>query len=327
MKPAGRISVRRPPGWLSVLLVGLLVAGCQPPERELLPGYAEGEFVYVSSALPGTLGALAVERGDQAKAGELLFALENGAEAVLRTQAAVRLEEGQARLADARKGRRPPEMAALAALLDQGRTALALADKEWKRQSNLNASGAASTQELDRAKSVRDQARQRVAQLEADRQAAELGARDDQVVAAEANVRALAAALAKAEWDIAQKHQAAPVEGLVFDTLYRPGEWVPAGRPVVVLLPPANLKVRTFVPESRLTSICPGDRVQVRVDGVAEPFPGKVSFISPRAEFTPPVIYSQESRGKLVFLVEVGLDPEVAARLHPGQPVDVSFSP
>lgn len=327
MKLAGRISVGRPPGWLSVLLVGLLVAGCQPPERELLPGYAEGEFVYVSSALPGALTALAVERGAQVKTGEMLFALENGAETALRTQAALRLEEGQARFADTRKGRRLPEMAALAALLDQGRTALALADTEWNRQSNLNAAGAASTQELDRAKSVRDQARQRVAQLEADRQAAELGAREDLVAAAEANVRALAAALAKAEWDVGQKRQAAPVEGLVFDTLYRPGEWVPAGRPVVVLLPPANLKVRTFVPESRLASIRPGDRVQVRVDGVAEPFPGKVSFISPRAEFTPPVIYSQESRGKLVFLVEVSFAPDVAARLHPGQPVDVNLSP
>jgi HlyD family secretion protein len=59
------------------------------------------------------------------------------------------------------------------------------------------------------------------------------------------------------------------------------------------------------------------------VDGVPEPFVGKVSFISPQAEYTPPVIYSQENRSKLVFMIEAVFDPDVAAKLHPGQPVDV----
>src|SRR5262249_8995247 len=157
---------------------------------------------------------------------------------------------------------------------------------------------------FDRAKSTRDQEQQRVSQLEANLDTARLGSRSDQVAAAEANVRALEAALAKAEWDFSQKHQAASQAGLVFDTLYRQGAWIAAGRPVAVLLPPANIKVRTFVPEGRVGSIHPGDAVRVFVDGVADSFAGKVSFISPQAEFTPPVIYSQESRGKLVFMVE-----------------------
>ena len=71
---------------------------------------------------------------------------------------------------------------------------------------------------------------------------------------------------------------------------------MPAGRPVVVLLPPDNIKVRAFVSETRVGTIRPGDNVQVAVDGVPKPFTGKVSYISPRAEYTPPVIYSQESR-------------------------------
>jgi len=118
---------------------------------------------------------------------------------------------------------------------------------------------------------------------------------------------------------------AALCAGLVFDTLYREGEWVPAGRPVVVLLPPENIKVRAFVSESRLGSLHPGDNAQVAVDGVQRRFSGKVSYISPRAEYTPPVIYSQESRDKLVFMVEVVFDPQAAADLNPGQPVDVQF--
>jgi HlyD family secretion protein len=163
--------------------------------------------------------------------------------------------------------------------------------------------------------------------LQADLETARLGSRRDQIAAAEANARAAAAALAKAEWDFAQKHQNAPQAGLVYDTLFRQGEWVAAGRPVVVLLPPENIKVRAFVPETRIGTIQVGQEARVHVDGVAKPFLGNVTYISPQAEYTPPVIYSRESRSKLVFLVELRFDPEAAAQLHPGQPVDVDMGP
>src|SRR5208282_6054135 len=118
-----------------------------------------------------------------------------------------------------------------------------------------------SVQDVDRARSTRDQDRQRVAQLEADLLTAHLGSRSDQIAAAEANVKALAATLAGAEWNLSQKRQAAPEAGLIYDTLYREGEWVAAGRPVVVLLPPRNIKVRAFVPEALAGSIHSGDAV------------------------------------------------------------------
>ena len=164
-----------------------------------------------------------------------------------------------------------------------------------------------------------------MAELEAELRTAQLGSRSDQVIAAGAEVRAREAALAKADWELSQKRQKAPKAGLVFDTLYREGEWVAAGRPVVALLPPHNIKVRTFVPETLIGRIHPGHPVRVSVDGVREPFVGTVSYISPKAEYTPPVIYSQESRTKLVFMVETVFAPDIAASLHPGQPVDVEF--
>ncbi len=164
-------------------------------------------------------------------------------------------------------------------------------------------------------------------QLEADIATGKLGQRDDQITAAEAEVRARTAALAKADWDLSQKKQGAPQSGLVYDTPYYEGEWVAAGHPVVELLPPPNIKVRAFVPEAKIGSVHPGQEVKVLVDGVAEPMKGKVSFISPRAEYTPPVIYSQESRGKLVFMIEIRFDAQTAVKLHPGQPVDVQIGP
>jgi HlyD family secretion protein len=117
---------------------------------------------------------------------------------------------------------------------------------------------------------------------------------------------------------------AASVAGRVTDTLFARGDWVPSGAPVVSLLPPGNVKVRFFVPETQLGTVSVGQKVAVSCDGCA-PISATVSFIAPQAEYTPPVIYSKESRSKLVFLVEAKPAPEDALKLHPGQPVDVAL--
>ena len=310
------------------LSAAVVLMACQRPPSDRVQGYVEGEFVYVASPFAGALEALAVRRGQQVREGEALFALERGSEKAARDEAERRLSQALANLEDARKGKRPTEIESLKAQLKQAQAALRLSRREVVRQEGLTTvPGAAVELEVDRARAARDQDRQRVAQLQADLDTALLGSRTDQVIAAEAEVRAREAALARAEWEFGQKRQQAPKSGLVFDTLYREGEWVPAGRPVVVLLPPENIKVRAFVPEKRLGTIHPGDDVQVAVDGVPKAFPGTVSYISPRAEYTPPVIYSQESRDKLVFMVEIVFDPQSTADLNPGQPVDVQFGP
>lgn len=302
-------------------------AGCNQPDPDVVQGYVEGEFVYVASPRAGALEVLSVQRGARVNAKDPLFALEPAPEHPARDEAARRVAQARASLEDAKKGKRAPEIESQEAVLRQAHAELTRSEAVLIRITESARTGAASSDDLDTARAARDRDRARVAQAEADLRTARLGARDDQVAAAEANLRATESALARAEWDLAQKRQAAPQGGLVFDTLYREGEWVAAGRPVVVLLPPQNVKVRAFVPEQRVGAIRPGDRAAVRVDGVAEPFAGRVSFISPRAEFTPPVIYSRESRSKLVYMVELVFEPAAAAQLHPGQPVDVRFGP
>jgi HlyD family secretion protein len=304
-----------------------LVAGCKPASDQRIQGYVEGEFVYVASPLAGTLEALYVQRGTQVKAGDVLFRLDSTPEKAARDEAERRLAQARANWEDAKKGKRPSEIEAIEAQLKQARVALALAERELTRMQRLGLSQAIAPEELDRARSRRDQDVEQVLQREAELKTARLGARPDQIKAAEAEVEARKAALAQAEWNLAQKQQAAPQAGPVLDTLYREGEWVAAGRPVVALLPPQNIKVRAFIPETRVAAIQVGDRVRVIVDGSPGPFDGKVSFISPRTEFTPPVIYSRESRSKLVIMIELVFAPEVAAKLHPGQPVDVEFGP
>jgi HlyD family secretion protein len=323
----GSAEVRRraaaPAAAALLALCGL--AGCGSPAADRFQGYVEGEYVYVASPLGGALEALYVRRGARVKAGDPLFALDDAPERAARDEAARKLAQARATWEDAKKGKRKSEIESLEAQLRQARAALDLSGRDVARYEKLAPSGGVSSQDLDRARSTHEQNRDRVAQLEADLKTARLGARSDQVVAAEASVRAQEAALAKADWDLAQKRQNAPQTGAVFDTLFREGEWVPAGRPVVALLPPQNVLVRVFVPQGRVGAIKMGDAARVTVDGVAEPFEGRVSFISPQAEYTPPVIYSRESRAKLVFKVELVFDPEAAAKLHPGQPVDVEF--
>ncbi len=302
-----------------------LLAGCssQPPNR--VQGYVEGEFVYVASPLAGQLESLFVQRGQWVKAGDHLFTLDSQPEKDARDQAAHQLAQARSNLEDAKKPRRPTEIESVEAQLQQARAALTFSQKDFERQDKLEKTGARAMQDLDRARSTRDQDRKRVTQLEADLETARLGSRIDQIAAAEAVVQAQEAALAKAEWDLSQKRQNAPQAGVVFDTLYREGEWVAAGRPIVALLPPPNVKVRAFVPETQIGKIQYGEQIQVLVDGLRAPLIGKVSFISPRVEYTPPVIYSQESRSKLVVMIEIRFDPKTAAILHPGQPVDVQL--
>lgn len=309
-----------------VPIVGLIaLAGCERPSGSSVQGYVEGEYLYVAAPAGGTLTSLSVDRGTEVKEGAPLFTLDETAESAARDEAYRRVAQARANLTDLTKGRRPSEIASLEAQLKLAKSAAAQSEREYARLQLIGPSAATTKEDLERARATRDQDQHRVAQLQADLETARLGAREDQIRAAEATVRAQEATLARAEWDLSQRRQAAPKAGLVFDVLFRPGEWVPAGRPVVALLPPDYVKVRAFVPQARVGSLRVGGKARVMVDGVAEPFAGTVTFVSPKAEFTPPVIYSRESRDKLVFMVEIRFASEAAARLHPGQPVDVEF--
>jgi len=202
---------------------------------------------------------------------------------------------------------------------------LKLSAAELARREKLGGSNVISKEELDQSRAQNDANQAQVNQLTADLATARLGGRDDAIRAAQASVESQQAALAKAKWSSDQKQQAAPAAALVHDTLYRAGEFVAAGNPVVVLLPPANLKVRFFVPQQKLAAIKIGGTVSVNPDGSARGFRATVNYISSQAEYTPPVIFSRETRANLVFMIEARFSAADAAELRPGQPVDVEI--
>ena len=309
------------------LAASFLVAlsGCSRPAPAGYQGYLEGEFVYVAAPLAGRLESLAVQKGAHVTAGAPLFTLERAAELAAQRQAADQLRATQARLEDLRKGSRPSEIATLTARRDQAQAAAELSRIELARVENLFNTKVIAASDLDRARLTHEQNLRAVDQLTAQLETAQLGGRADAIAAAEADVSAAAAAKERADWNVNQKSQCAPKTGFVFDTLYREGEFVTAGLPVVSLLPPANLKVRFYVPEGQFAALRAGAPVRVAITGRPAPLAAHISYLSPQPEFTPPVLYNRENRAKLVFMVEAVFDDD-ATDLHPGQPADVTLA-
>lgn len=307
----------------AAVLAVLGPAACTPAPPAGWSGYVEGDYVYVATPLGGTLATLAVQAGQDVRAGTPLFTLDPEAERAASDEAKARLASAQAQVADAAKGRRPAEIAVTAEQLAQARAARDLARSDLARQQALLAQGFVSQARLDDARTALAQAGARVGELEAALRVARLPARDDARSAASAQAEAARQALRQSEWRAQQKLGAAPSDARVADVFFRLGEYVPAGQPVVSLLPPGHVKARFFVPETEVATLAAGQAVTLHCDGCGAPIAAHISRIATQAEYTPPVIYSNAQRGKLVFMVEARPQAKDAARLHPGLPLDV----
>ncbi len=312
---------------LLLLVSALMLTGCRPDAGERWQGYLEAEFVHVAAPLAGKVETVDVTRGQRITAGQPLFTLERAAEVAAQREAADRLRAAEARLRDLGKGARPTELATLEARLEQGRAAAELSRRELTRTEELFQRGVLAASDLDRARLTHERNGRALEELAGQLATARLGGRSDALAAAESEVAAAAAALQRADWAVAQKSPVAPAAALVSDTLFRPGEFAPAGAPVVQLLPPENLKVRFFVPEAAFATLKAGDTVRVTITGIPSPLPARITYLAPRPEYTPPVLYNRENRAKLVFMIEAALTAGQTDALHPGQPVDVTRQP
>ena len=308
----------------SVLL--LTLAGCSRPAPAGWQGYLEGDFVYVAAPLAGRLEKLEVKKGARVETGASLFSLEQSAELSALREAAGRLRQSQAQLEDLRKGQRPTELAALEARLAQATTAADLSNRELVRATKLHQTAVLSDDDYDRVRLNHEADTKLIVETAAQLATAQLGGRADAITAAEADVTAAQAALDRAGWSVAQKSQSTSQAALVYDTLFREGEFVASGQPVVALLPPENIKVRFFVPETDFSTLKAGASIRVAITGQPALLEAHISYLSPQPEYTPPVLYNRENRSKLVFMVEATFDPKIARDLHPGQPVDVTLT-
>jgi len=309
--------------YLPFLAALLAMTGCSGKQSPGYQGYVEGEFVHVSSSVAGRLDRLLVTRGQRIPAGTPLFALESINEAAAQRQARQQLSAAEAQLKDLRTGKRPQELDVIRAQLAQAVAEEKKSAADLVRDEAQYKAGGISGARLDETRARAESNAARIRELRSQLDVAGLSAREEQINVQTANAAAARAALEQAEWKLNQKAVAASGSGLVFDILYREGEWVQAGSPVVRLLPPENMKVRFFVPETVVGSLPIGKDVVLHCDGCPAAIPAKVTYISTESEYTPPIIYSNETRSKLVYMVEARPSADKAPDLHPGQPVEV----
>jgi HlyD family secretion protein len=303
--------------WVAVLV------GCAKPVETTWSGYVEGDYVYVAAPLAGALSTLAVQRGQAVARGAVLFTLDAENERAARDEATARLDNARAQATNTDKGKRTDEIAVIQAQLQQAKAQAALTATEFARQQQLVSQGFISASRLDDARTAALQAQARVTELVATLRVAQLPARVDERSAAAASTKAAQAVLKQSQWREQQKQQSAPTEARVADIFFRVGEWVGAGQPVVALLPDAATKARFFVPERELGLIAIGQSVAISCDGCGVPIAARIEFIATQAEYTPPVIYSNSQRARLVFMVEARPSAKDGPRLKPGQPVDI----
>jgi len=267
---------------VATLMLVLLLAACSGQKPHGWLGYAEGDNAFISAPQAGWVAHLAVERGDVVKPGQLLFTLDDTREAAARDEAAAAIPQIQAQLKQAR------------ANLDLARITLA-------RQQGLARAHAGVPTALDQAETSYKQAAASVSQLQAQETQAQ-------------------AALTGAQYALSQRDIVSKVRGPVQDIYFRQGEFVPASTPVLSVLPPRNIYVRFFVPETEFARVHLGQRVRITCDR-CKPLTATVTFIAQQQEFTPPVIFSIGNREKLVFKMEARAAGGLP--LHPGQPVEV----
>jgi HlyD family secretion protein len=308
----------------AIPLIASFFAACGP-EQPLAAGYVEGEYVLLAPTEIAEVRDIRIRRGDRVEAGEPVAMLENADAEIAVARAEAALAQAEAELADLKIGKRPEEVAVLEAALRSAKAQQGEATRVLARTEDLRQRGIATQAEFDKAETSVTLAEAAVGQAEANLAVAELAARAETIKAAEYQVMQARAELRNAEWRLSQRVIKAPSAGRIDDVIRNPGDIAGPSAPVVSMLPDGAVKLKLYVPERLFSSVAVGDTLDVRCDSCPDGLRAEVSYVSPDPEFTPPVIYSLETRQKLVYLVEARpLDG--ATKLRPGQIVDVSLA-
>ncbi len=320
------------PGVRNVILLlaaGLLGWGIwyrtRPAPTSGWQGYAEADYLKIGPTQAGQLTRLDVQRGDQVKPGTLLFEQDAAFDQATLQQANGQLHAAEAQLHNLSTKSRAQQIAQAQSSLAGTIAVLNLAEANFNRNQKLYLTHAIGRQTLDQSQSdLLVATAQNKASAAALAQLEKPLGRAAEISAQNFTVQAARAAVAAAQWHLAQRVVKADVTARVVDIEALPGETVGAGAPVVTLLPPGNIFVRFFVPETDLGSLHVGQKVNFSCDKCPAHLTGTLSFVNSQAEYTPPVIYSESSKAKLVFMVEARPPPAQAPLLHPGEPITVT---
>ncbi|WP_119343740.1 HlyD family secretion protein [Facilibium subflavum] len=292
-----------------------------------IPGYIEANLSYISpQRVSGRLIDLVVSKGQKVKKGQTLFVIDPTAYKLQYEASVFQTKSNQSNYEDLLTGKREPYIEQVQAQIKKEKANLVYLEKQYQRAAKLLQSNDISQQEYDLYDSQYKQSKQQLLNLEANLKAYQLAARDKQINAALERVKSAQKNEENAKWMLEQTTVTSPVDAMVFDTFYWPGEQVQEFQPVVALLVPDQIKLVFYVPQPILSQFKLGDVIYFSVDGVDHPYKAKIDYISPSAEYTPPVVYSKSTRRDLSFKIEAIPTNQSQNNWHPGQPVSVYLS-
>ena len=309
----------------AVPFAAALFSACAVAPEPFAVGYVEGEYVLLAPTEIGQVADVSVRRGERVEKGDIVARVEPTGAEIAVAQAEAALAEAEAQLANLREGKRPEEIAVMEASVASARAQAAEAKRVHDRTLGLFRRGTATQAELDRVETEVELASARLGEANAQLVVAGLPARAQEITAGVKRVEQARASLEQARWRLSEHRISAPAPGRVDDIIRNPGDIAGPSAPVLSLLPDGAVKLKLYVPQAGFSSVPVGTELAVHCDGCADNLRARITYVSPEPEFTPPVIFSRETRQKLVFLIEARPEGENAEKLQPGQIVDVSF--
>lgn len=295
----------------AAIVLWLLLSGST--RDRTLSGYIEGEELYLASPVAGSVASVSAVEGTRVNAGQHLFTIDPATLAAQQQQREANVAATQTQIASAEANAHQADADVTAARADAVR---ARQDLDRLLSVKRDDSAAVAGKDIDAARAAVREANAKVSSAQKN-----LEARQAQIEAARAQTMEAKGGQREAQIRISQLSPTAPADSRVENVYFQQGEWVNANQAVVALLPDNKVKVRFYVPEQQVAVYMPGRTVHFSCDGCASGLSAVIRYVSPRPEFTPPVIYSRDSRDRLVFMIEAY--PARPANLLPGLPVDV----
>lgn len=309
---------------LTITTLALSLTACSSKDHEY-NGYITADYLYLSSNYEGQLIESFVKRGDSITSKEKLCQLDTMPQIQWLNQYKDQFIQQKELYDDMLLGQRDPVIQGSIADIKQSEAKLRLATISFQRAKKLYAAQAISAQTYDIALALYESTKEKVTESKASLENNKLGSRHHQIQAQKAAAQAAAAQAKAYQWELQQKTISAPTNGIVFDVYYKPGEHVPAGSPILSMIAPQYIYAEFYVQEKDLSQLKLGQNIQFTCDGCKTTGTATINYISSTAEYTPPVIYSNQSRSKLVYQVKAALPLKTALTYHPGQPIQISI--
>lgn len=309
---------------ITILILSFISIACSEVEDDgSFQGYVEGRQLFLAPRSVGIITSLSVKEGEMVNAGSILFAVDSERAAAALKEAIAASAAAEAQLQNLQKGGRPEEIRAAEETLREAEASYKLAEQTFERTENLVERGVLSTARLDQDRATLDSTRARVTEAQSRLEIIALPARSDIISAAERDLEARKSAIVRAETDLKDRSVTAPATGRIETVFRRVGEIAGPTQPVLALLPPDQKRIRFFIPQELLATISLGGKVSFSCDNCSDGLSGEIIYIADQSEFTPPIIFSEKEREKLVYMVEAM--PDNPTPFHNGQPIKVTL--